>query len=118
MHLPISISCDRGRGKKTVATKALVDSSTGGTFINQNFARAKGFRLQKLEHPITVYNINGTLNKRGAIVYFIETNVKIGGRTQEVRFLVSGLGRQKIILGFPWLEKENPVIDWKKATLD
>jgi len=32
--------------------------------------------------------------------------------------LVSGLGRQKIILGFPWLEKENPTIDWKKATLE
>jgi len=27
------------------------------------------------------------------------------------------LGHQKIILGFPWLEKEKPTIDWKKATL-
>jgi len=72
MHLPISISCDRGRGKKTVETKALVNSGAGGTFINQNFARTKGFRLQNLEHPITVYNVNGTLNKRGTIVHFIE----------------------------------------------
>jgi len=118
MHLPISISCSRGRGKKTVETKALVDSGTGGTFIDQNFARTKGFRLQKLEHPITVYNVDGTLNKRGTIVHFVEANVKIGGRTQEIRFLVSGLGHQKIILGFPWLEKENPAINWKKATLD
>jgi len=118
MHLPISISCDRGRGKKTVETKALVDSSAGGTFINQNFARTKGFRLQNLEHPITVYNVDGTLNKRGTIVHFVKTNVKIGGRTQEIWFLVSGLGRQKVILGFPWLEKENPAIDWKKATLE
>jgi len=118
MHLPISILCDRGRGKKTVETKALVDSGAGGTFIDQNFARTKGFRLQNLEHPITVYNVDGTLNKRGTIIHFVETNVKIGGRTQEIRFLVSGLGRQKIILGFPWLEKENPAIDWKKATLD
>jgi len=58
------------------------------------------------------------MNKRGTIIHFVETNVNIGGRTQEIRFLVSGLGRQKIILGFPWLEKENPTIDWKKATLD
>ena len=65
-----------------------------------------------------MYNIDGTLNKRGTIIHFIETNVKIGGRTQEIRFLVSGLGRQKVILGFPWLEKENPAIDWKKATLN
>ena len=118
MHLPISISCDRGRGKKTIETKALVDSGAGGTFIDQNFAWAKGFRLQKLEHPITVYNIDGTLNKWGTIVHFIETNIKIGERTWEIWFLVLGLGRQRIILGFPWLEKENPVINWKKATLD
>jgi len=118
MHLPISISCNRERGKKTIETKALVDSGTGGTFIDQNFAQTKGFCLQKLEHPITVYNVDGTLNKRGTIVHFVETNVKIGGRTQEIQFLVSGLGCQKIILGFPWLEKDNPAIDWKKATLD
>jgi len=118
MHLPISISCNRGRGKKTIETKALVDSGAGGTFIDQNFARTKGFRLQNLEHPITVYNVDGTLNKRGTIIHFVETNVKIGGRTQEIRFLVSGLGCQRVILGFPWLEKENPAIDWKKATLD
>ena len=25
--------------------------------------------------------------------------------------------RQKIILGFPWLTKTNPIIDWQKGTL-
>ena len=34
------------------------------------------------------------------------------------RFLVTGLGRQKIILGFPWLTKMNPIIDWQKGTLE
>jgi len=29
------------------------------------------------------------------------------------RLLVSGLGKQRIILGFPWLSKHNPDIDWK-----
>jgi len=56
MHLPISISCNRGRGKKIVETKALINSGAGGTFIYQNFAQTKGFNFQKLEHPITVYN--------------------------------------------------------------
>ena len=30
---------------------------------------------------------------------------------------MTGLGKQKIILGFPWLQKHNPDIDWKKGTL-
>ena len=28
---------------------------------------------------------------------------------------MTGLGKQRIILGFPWLHKYNPIIDWKKG---
>jgi hypothetical protein len=28
---------------------------------------------------------------------------------------VTGLGKQRVILGFPWLHKYNPIIDWKKG---
>jgi hypothetical protein len=30
---------------------------------------------------------------------------------------VTGLGKQKIILGFPWLHKCNPIINWKKGEI-
>jgi hypothetical protein len=30
---------------------------------------------------------------------------------------VTGLGKQRIILGFPWLHKYNPIIDWKKGEI-
>jgi hypothetical protein len=30
---------------------------------------------------------------------------------------VTGLGKQKIILGFPWLHEYNPIIDWKKGKI-
>ena len=41
----------------------------------------------------------------------------IGDKRKEVTLLVTGLGKQKIILGHPWLEKENLDINWKKGTL-
>ena len=31
----------------------------------------------------------------------------------KTRLLVTELGRQKIILGFPWLREQNPDINWK-----
>ena len=37
-------------------------------------------------------------------------------QTQE-QFYVTGLGKQKIILGFPWLNKHNLVINWKKGEI-
>ena len=30
---------------------------------------------------------------------------------------MTGLGKQKIILGFPWLHKHNLIIDWKKGKI-
>jgi hypothetical protein len=30
---------------------------------------------------------------------------------------MTGLGKQKIILGFPWLHKYNPIINWKKGEI-
>jgi hypothetical protein len=33
------------------------------------------------------------------------------------QFYVTGLGKQEIILGLPWLHKHNPMIDWKKGEI-
>jgi hypothetical protein len=33
-------------------------------------------------------------------------------------FYVTALGDQNLILGLPWLEKHNPIIDWTEKTLE
>ena len=33
------------------------------------------------------------------------------------QFFVTGLGKQKIILGYPWFKQNNPEIVWEKCTL-
>ena len=35
-----------------------------------------------------------------------------------MRFLVTDLGEDKIVLGFPWLAAFQPRINWKEAVLD
>ena len=32
--------------------------------------------------------------------------------------LVTGLGKQKMILGFPWLQKHNHIINWQTETFE
>ena len=32
--------------------------------------------------------------------------------------MVTGLGKQKIILGFTWLNKHNPIIDWRNGKIE
>ena len=43
--------------------------------------------------------------------------MEINGRTEITRLLVTGLGKQRIILGFPWLNRHNPNIDWKTGKI-
>ena len=37
--------------------------------------------------------------------------------TRPHNLFVTGLGKQKIILGYPWFKQNNPEIDWEKCTL-
>ena len=64
MMIPISI-LDRQEG--SIETKALLDTGAGGKFIDQNFVLLNQLQTQKLKKPITVYNVDGTKNKKGTI---------------------------------------------------
>ena len=69
--------------------------------------------MKDLENPLVVYNVDGTLNKMGTIRKYVDLPIIINGRKTTERLLVTGLGKLRIILGFPWLNEQNPVIDWK-----
>ena len=79
-------------------------------FIDQNYA--KQFNVQPLKHPLLARNMDGTENKCGRITSFVDLDLTIYGRTKRTRLLVTGLGKQRIILGFPWLNEQNPEINW------
>jgi hypothetical protein len=72
-----------------------------------------GLKIEPLKEPITARNVDGTENKRGKITSFVDVYLTINKKEMKTRLLISGLGKQKIILGFPWLNKNNPEIDWK-----
>jgi hypothetical protein len=44
-------------------------------------------------------------------------SLALGRTNKKIRFLITGLGKESAILGFPWLEDVNPIIDWKQGTL-
>src|ERR1700678_2963506 len=110
LFIPITI---RDQSGKTVETPALVDSGAGGKFIDQNFARNSKMDIYNLKKPMKALNVDGTENKRGTIKQYVDLTFTINGQPQTQRLFLTGLGKQKIILGFPWLQEQNPVINWK-----
>ena len=95
----------------------LLDSRAGGVFINQDYQQTHRIPTQKLERPIIVHNVDGTLNKKGFITEYVKLCLNINGQTETTITHVTGLGKQSLILGYPWLQDWNPDIDWKIGSL-
>ena len=109
LSIPLKIRLEN----KTIETLSLLDSGAGGEFIDQNYAKTSELPLLNLERSIPAINVDGTLNKKGRIKQYVNLDLEIFRQTQIIQLLVTGLGKQKMLLGFPWLQKYNPVIDWQ-----
>ena len=71
-----------------------------------------------LKTPIKVRNVDGTYNENGAITERCLIPFRIKDKTMTEWFYVTTIGDQDLILGLPWLEKHNPIINWKEKTLE
>ena len=96
-----------------VIIKALLDSGTTGMFMDKQTAARHGFKLQKLERPLVVKNVDSTNNSGGAIMHQVECNVFYKGHMERMRMDMCDLGKTEVILGMPWLAAHNPEINWE-----
>jgi hypothetical protein len=96
---------------------ALIDSGAGGNFIDEETATKLQLTRTELRRPIVVRNVDGTHNHKGHITHRTIVELTVANRRQWISFLITGLGKQRIILGLPWLVKENPDINWQLGTL-
>ena len=72
----------------------------------------------RFKNPRTIWNIDGTHNKAGTINFFVNLQVRAGPQIKEMKFLVTDLGEDEIVLGYPWLAAFQPKINWAEAVLE
>jgi len=96
-----------------VVIKVLLDSDAMGMFMDRQMAARHGFKLQKLERPLMVKNVDGTVNSGGAIMHQVECNVFYKGHVERMQMDVCDLEKTEVILGMPWLAAHNPEINWE-----
>ena len=113
MRVPVSI-----RMRYFMADKqALVDSGATDNFIHTRFARRLGLKTMPLEKPKQIYNIDNTSNKAGSITHSLELKVTTKKQDKVMRFLVTNIGHEDILLGYPWLVTFEPKFKWKSAII-
>jgi hypothetical protein len=59
-----------------------------------------------------VKNVDGTDNKLGKVTDEVRLSIHHENYNEEHRFLVADIGEDDIILGYPFFEAANPLIDW------
>ena len=96
---------------------ALLDSGCTGTTMDQQFAKEKGLETHKLPRPIPVYNADGSINQVGSITEFVIVELTIDDHKEQIAMGLSQLSTHAIFLGYDWLQKHNPIIDWREHTL-
>ena len=72
----------------------------------------------ELPKPRSIWNIDATLNKAGTIKNFVDLQVRCGAKIEDMKFLVTDLGEDEIVLGYPWLGAFQPKINWKESILE
>ena len=95
----LNIGVEKVDTHEGVMVKALLDSGMTGMFMNKKIAAKHGFRLQKLERPVAVRNIDGTNNSGGAITHQVEVNVYYKSYVERMRIDVCDLEKTDVILG-------------------
>jgi len=109
----LSIRVEKLDTHEGVTVKAPLDSGATEMFMDKRMAAKYGFRLQKLERPIMVRNVDRTNNSRGAITHQVEVNVYYKSYVERMRMDVCDLGKTDVILGMLWLQAHNLEINWE-----
>jgi len=98
---------------KEIDTVAVLDSGAEGIYCNTSFIRKYGIPVYDIDRPVYPRNIDGTLNKQGAIHHAAILQKGMGVRHwKNIEVAITNTGQHEILLGTDWLKAYNPSIDW------
>jgi hypothetical protein len=114
MKVPVSFRTLHAMADKNI----LVDSRATDNFIHPKLLKRLGLGAQALDRPRKIWNIDGTTNRAGQLTSFVDLEVRTGSKEEKMRFLVTDLGNEDLILGYPWLAMFEPQFNWQNSVVD
>ncbi|CAJ0928623.1 unnamed protein product, partial [Ranitomeya imitator] len=93
-------------------------TSAALNLMDLEFARRCGFVLEPLQCPIPLRGIDATPLAKNKPQYWTQLTMCMAPAHQEdIRFLVLHNLHDVVVLGLPWLQVHNPVLDWKSMSV-
>ena len=101
-------------GKK-LKVKALVDSGCTHTEIDKQLVKDKRIQTKLINFSFEIFNTDRTKNREVTRVAPLE--IKVNGHREQLEVAVTNLNGMDIFLGYNWLVKHNPEVNWKNSTI-
>ena len=98
-EVTVKIGLKRINIQKGIIVETLLDSGTIRLVISSEFTRKQEFKLKKIERPIYVRNMDGSLNKEELIEYIIEINIYYQKHSERTKINIIRGQKWSIILG-------------------
>ena len=102
----------------TAKVQSLVDSGATDNFIHPRTIRQLHLGTSLLDKPKKLFNVDDTQNKARSFIQYVDLGVTTNQEERQMWFLVSDIGRESLILGYPWLATFEPCFKWKEGTLN
>ena len=103
---------------KRVESSALLDCGATENFMSMDYAKWLHLPIKRLQAPRPLFNVDGTTNRKGDLLFYSDLKMKTGSIAKTMRFFLTNLGHHRIILGYPWFVANQPRIDWAKGWID
>ena len=100
---------------KNLKVKALVDSRYIHTEIDEQLVKNKRIQTKPIDFSFEVFNADRT--KNGEVTKVAPLEVEINGHKETLEAAVIDLDGTDIFLGYDWLVKHNPEVNWKNSTI-
>src|SRR6266571_3287704 len=70
-----------------------------------------------LQKPRKIWNIDNMANQARKITHYITLDIQTGGIQKQIQFLVTNIGNEDIILGYPWMAAFEPQFTWRNGVI-
>jgi hypothetical protein len=96
---------------KRAKTVALLNSGATENFMSLDYTKYLHLLIKTLKEPRKLFNVDGTPNRAGDLKYFTDLSTRTRTKSTMLRYFLSDLGDNKVILRYPWFAATQPKID-------
>ena len=100
---------------KELWLQTLVDSGYIHTEINKQLVKEEKIKTEPMERSFKVFNTDGTKNEE--VTWFVPLEVEINEHKEQIDAAVIDLNGMDMFLGYDWLVKHNPEVNWSTGTM-